>query len=390
MLYLLIVFFDMRKNEGIGFVIATLMLLGLGCQEEVNTSNVELLEFVEEYSLPLELEALPRARSLQYNPKKNELSFFEQSQTKLYVYDFATRQLKHTFTFAKEGPNGTGNYNRLLGHHYINPDSIYLFNNSTFALMAFSGENRIKQEFRLNGYDNSQLVAFPDVRCLRPLVIVGGKAIIMGVSVGLNPVDNHTKLNQLRLIDLETGEITYTLPRSERYNQGYWGNVMLYQAYYDYNPDTEELVCATGLDHELFIYDLKTGKIRTVDARIEGFPNELKPLRKDKDERVSKEEAKRYEWTTPSYYCILYDTYRKRYYRFATPPLSDEEYLADEPLWPIVAVFDEHFDKVGEYTFPKDLPLKFNVMFVGPEGIYVNTPQLKEGFMSFYIFKPPV
>ena len=382
----------MRKNERIGFIIAVLTLFWIGsCQKNgVDTSNVELLDFVEEYSLPLELEALPRARSLQFNPEKNELSFFEQSQTKLYVYDFATRQLKHTFTFAKEGPNGTGKYHNLVGHYYAAPDSIYLFNNTTYSLLHFSGRNMLKEEYRLNGFDNRNLATYPDARTLRPLMVKDNKAIILGMSVGLNTVEDHTQLNQLRLIDLKTGELTYALPRSERYNQGYWGNVMLYQAYYDYNPDTEEVVCATGLDHELFIYDLKTGGIRTVNAKIEGFPDKFQPLRKDKDARVSKEEAKRYEWTNPSYYCILYDTYRKQYYRFATPPLSDEAYLANEPLWPIVAVFDENFNKVGEYTFPKGVPLKFNVMFVGPEGIYVNTPQLQEGFMSFYIFKTPV
>lgn len=371
------------------FALFALTCFVLSCQREHARIPVEELDYVATWEIPLELTASPVPQSVQMNYETDEFSFFEQSQGTLYVYDFSKKTLKDSVTFSREGPNGTGNYSRM-GHCYLGPDSVFLFNNSTFSLMAYTGDGRLEEEFRLNGFDNSERAAFPDVQPIRPLTIIDNKAIIMGMSVGLNPVEDHTQLNQLRVLDLHTGNITYTYPRIDKYNDGYWGNVMRYNSSYTFNPHKNQMICANGLDHDLSIYDLEGKLIDRIDAKINGFPQDFKPLRKDKDARVSKEEARKYGHTTASYYAVLYDPYKKLIYRFATPPQTTEEYVSNSPLRPIVAVYDQEYEKIGAYVFPDKVPLRFNALFVGPEGIYVNTPQLQEGFMSFYIFNVPV
>lgn len=359
------------------------------CAPEVSyTDNKDLpvLSPVEQVNFPLGNTSEVFPKDLHYHQQSNTLTFFDHLKSELVIIDFATKEQETVIPFSTEGPDGIGRHSNI-GHYYQSPDSIYIFNKFRNELILFDANQKAIERLKIRPDDAPMTVPFPDARTLRPLIIHDNLAILMGVSIGLEPQEDHTLVNNLFFYDLETHELDYALPRPDIYNQGQWGALIKYFGFFNYIPKEEKLICSLGLDHNVYLFDLKTQQHSVHHAPISIFPKTFIPLREDINADIPKEKMRQYSHTTPTYYAILHDPYKEVYYRFGTPPQTDEEYLSNEPLGLIMAVFDKDFTNLGEYQFPPNYPLKYHAIFVAPDGLYINAVPSEENQISFYRFE---
>ncbi|MFQ5447803.1 MAG: DUF4221 family protein, partial [Saprospiraceae bacterium] len=104
-----------------------------------------------------------------------------------------------------------------------------------------------------------------------------------------------------------------------------------------------------------------------------------------------KDALQKYDHTTPSYYCIIFDKYRRLYYRFATLPLSEDEYnTADRRHQPTIIILNEDFKKIGETVLPKR-GFNYRMIFLNNMGLHIGKEseyRKDESKLTFGIFLP--
>ncbi|NJL15672.1 MAG: DUF4221 family protein [Microscillaceae bacterium] len=92
-----------------------------------------------------------------------------------------------------------------------------------------------------------------------------------------------------------------------------------------------------------------------------------------------------------SYRHIIYDAFRKVYYRFVLHPTRPDapDYRHDKPF--SIIILNEKLKKIGETEIFKDR-MFYDNFFVGPEGLYISqdhfdNPRTREDSMRFRLFK---
>ena len=127
-----------------------------------------------------------------------------------------------------------------------------------------------------------------------------------------------------------------------------------------------------GAEPNLYVFDLKTKKTTVMPARSQSDTVAIKGLTKKEMKDV--DQKLQILANTSQYHQVIYDPYRKLYYRFFSPflPEKDEEGLYNSFIDKryILMVFDQNFNLIGEYPLPKR---KFShyFAFVGKKGLYL-------------------
>lgn len=325
------------------------------------------------------------------SPDSAYFSFFNQLNSTLYVYNYDNQELEQRIVFENEGANGVGNPGKI-GHLIVSLDSIFLYNASNFKLMLANSNGKILKRISVRTNDAGVYTPFADVRTLKPMVYKDNKVYLTGLKVGVEPIPDHTKFNNVIAVHLEQDEIEYPglLRRSKTYNEGQWGALHYYQLYPCYNPNTGRFVYSFGIDHNVYETD-HDDYIQPYMANSRYFDKKIKPLAKDKDLSMAElpvNKRTEYDFTTPSYYAILYDESRNLYYRFVSPALTKEEYREKKPLSPVVMILDENFEILGETSLPSQGTYNYSMMFVNENGLHIMHDNGEEGKLYFVIFEP--
>lgn len=379
--------FDPALDSSI-LTVLVFMLCSCNPDQDLGEMPIPLLSPDEFYTIPLREDYSIYPKDLIFDHSTRQLSFFDHTTYTLLRIDFPTKKLVDSLKIDKEGPDGIGGASRIA-HFISSKGRIFIFNKSSKTLFELDKAGKVRNKILIRDSDMPVNIPFPDARTLRPFVVKDNVAVIMGLSIGLEIQQDHTQVQNLFLVDMKSKNIEYRLPRPAIYNEGQWGALLKYANYCDYNANAGSLLVAMGLDHNIYEYFIDQDSLVRHRAKISVFPESFTPLKKDKDAVVSVEQTRHYGHTTPSYFAILYDPYKYVYYRFGTLGLSEDAYQNDESLSPVVAVLNQNFQKIGEYAFPKELYLRYNTMFVAPDGIHIGAyPKDKEA-LSFYRFNIP-
>jgi len=150
--------------------------------------------------------------------------------------------------------------------------------------------------------------------------------------------------------------------------------------------DDDQLVSSYSSDHKIHLLDLKDRTKSEFLAKSKFF-EKLEPL-----ENPGMDTNREYVFTTPSYGAIIFDPYRKIYYRIARHGLSeiaDDSEFYDQNF--SIIILDEDFQILGESFFPgkRYIPHQF---FLTEEGLYLSSnndknPELREDVLSFKLFE---
>jgi len=383
---------QMNKNLVFLSIVLCAFLL-LECDKDSKSRNVSnnKIHFSEIAEIRFPLDSLTSfyQNSLQYRNGEDEgfLSLYNEPANSIYEYTYEGRRLNRIIHFEKEGPDGIGQ-NYKMGHLIAGTDSIFLFNYLTKALFLTNSNGRILRKYDLKTQDEKKQPSVQlDTRY--PAYCTGSKIYFIGANFFHQ--EDHTKLLNVIVLDLESGEMSYHFPRPAIYNEGNWG-YFKYIVYHCYIPDAGKFVYSFGVSDSLFVTGLKFKTITKHPARSRFF-DEIKPLTNNLSEKVTDERIDEYDMTTPTYGPVIYDPFRKLYYRFAFHAISMEDYKSGDrrrqkPKTSII-VLDARFKFIDEVILPVDEYMT-TMYFVNGEGLHLaksNRYKENEDFLTFGIFK---
>ncbi len=312
---------------------------------------------------------------------------FNEITNSLQIYDLETQSLKKELIFDREGDQGVN----IAYFHVLSMDSIILFPpyGANSSLQTLPGRLKKRIQFDLpSGYStifphNSYYVSPP---------VVIGKELIAKVRGDKRPTEyTQDLLDSLALeaeINLESGALRL-LPLGFPRDYLSSGNKQLE---YSVNNQGEKKVVSFMGDHRLYFSDQNSKEWKAVEAKSQFLDDQMPTIPKDVDSRGFNE----YAFAKSRYESLVYDSFRKVYYRFAYPNVSfetDEELraLRNSPGPFVVMVFDENLNLLTETKFEAGTYLPTN-FFVGEKGLYLSlshpdNPEIKEDEMAFELIK---
>jgi hypothetical protein len=173
----------------------------------------------------------------------------------------------------------------------------------------------------------------------------------------------------------------------EVYQKGnVWGS---YQAIYRQTIDEEgQAILSFPMDGKVYVKSLDGASLGEHEATCDAFTKSPTPIKASGDDEE-------YNIQTDAYEDIVYDSYRKVYYRFATKgraELPEKRVVSGAIYKPAyVIILDKNFNKIGETRLPEN---RHNVQsfFVGKKGLYISdshpdNPTNREDRLTFTCYE---
>lgn len=252
-------------------------------------------------------------------------------------------------------------------------DSIFIFNYDGPMVYLVNEKGKLIDQFQIghelgqgkHGYELSSPFANPSVTS--PMVITATNELLMtGWLAGEAKQD--TAFNRLILnsYNLKAHQVKYEVDYTKDYGSANWGGTLFRMPYSTYNPNSGEFVISLPAKHQVIIR--RPDRSVTEKMASSNVVNEISSM-SDIGKKYVKYDSNAHFSTTPSYWAVIYDSYKNVYYRVVQLP--DESQELDRYGWKskknIIMVFDQKFNYIGESIVPENL--SFETFFVSPEGL---------------------
>lgn len=276
-----------------------------------------------------------------------------------------------------------GDLRNYSGFSFITPDSIFVYDYAGKKLSLFGTEvgKIVKSHIIEKVYNNLS----PEALNASPILITGESAILTGQGIyTANHFDYNDPLSVK--VNLEDGSCKYGVRYPEEYSKAYFGGVYMHTPYHCAD-DEGRIVYSFPASNYVFRYDTNLDLVDSIymgsryTDYIESAPSSSLEWLKSEDDRI------RYYISQHSYSSILYDPFRKVYYRIAEHPLSnwDGEWFI-KPFSIVVSDTDGNIitetPLVDEYE-----SLNKGNMHVGREGLMIQKRTEDENTIDFVIYK---
>jgi len=380
----------MYKFTALPFYLCLFLGMIFSCQEkEEKEKSWSLVASGEKFILPLDDQTSNISPGLEYfSAEKSYLFNANWNTNSLQIFDLENGVLNKELIFEREGADGV----EWSYYHVHSLDSIFLFPpvGKQIVLTDTSGiiKNRIRFELP-EGYfnifpHNSYYVSPPNV---------DGKELIVKVRAEVRPSEiTQEKLESIALfaaINLETGAMRLG-PNGFPKDYLSSGQKQLEYSFH-YHQGGKTMVSFMG-DHRLYQKSSETSPMESTSGKSQYLDDQMPFFQKDADSRGMSE----YAFAKSRYESLVFDSYRKVYYRFAYPSVAfetDEELraLINSPGAFVVMVFDEDLNLLTETKFESGRYYPTN-FFVGEKGLYISlshpdNPQIQEDEMAFELIK---
>lgn len=368
----------------IAYIITIIVIMG-SCNPHKNKS----VALVKTDSICFKLDSQTKNNLFNYSlydeNGKSYFSFQNRNSNDILFYDINSKKLEFKITPKVEGNNGIG---FISGYYIHNMDSIYLTNLDTKEISLINKDCNIINKYAYDyDCDNNELSLFslsgfnykPAQEINRTLYLYSGPNRYIDkdpVSIAFN-MDTHN-INSLNFYYPEYPGSDIKLKKyglEDTFSRCYDGVNFIYSFYYD-----ENIYVTTPSHKTINKVQIKSKYIDKVQ-----LPNELK---------ASPEDFCLNAW----YGNLLYDQYRKVYYRIAYPE-SDN---MDKGVNPIelfdygrknfsIIILDKELNIIGETLFP-DYTYNSGVLFINKEGLYISSshsmnPTFNDDILSFHKFE---
>lgn len=322
-------------------------------QDNRTYSSGTVLKEIGEKKFILDSLTAPSTQSVEYftHGDSSYLAIMSLNENKIVIFSEASKRIVKKIPITKNGPNSIGRVD-YIGSCFISPDSIILANEWTNNVYIIDGKGAIiyKKSIPRDFYTKEGVMA----KTLQPIIYRDKKIYIMFGSTGLASED-HTKRNTVLVIDPKQNSTELIFPRPKSYNQGNWGaHCMMDFPYVSYNKDKDIFIYSFPVDSLLFATN-HAGTVNEYSASSELF-KDVKPMSNNRMSNQDFDESVIYDYTTSHYYKIIYDPYRKYYYRFTLlgntkNQIMDPKIVYDQQE--SVIILDQNFQKIGESTLPR-------------------------------------
>ncbi|MDR2145114.1 MAG: DUF4221 domain-containing protein [Tannerella sp.] len=313
---------------------------------------------------------------------------FQNTSNQLLFYDLNTEDFLYKIQLEREGPNGIS---RPSGYYIEDLNNIYITSSMPRILYKIDSTGTVIQKIPYgktdSGYEIISQSSWSTV--YTPLVFIDSKLYLSQHPWQGNPVSKTPlcvvidTLNQSYVLPypfpplIEDGEL-FTAPDATSFSRIFNGKEFVYSFFSDEN------IHVANIGHtDVRKYKIKSqyiGKIVIKNISISDMYEHAK-----------------FRYGNPLYGNLIYDPYRKLYYRFAYPGVDLEngpDYISLTALGRkkfSIIILDKNFNVVGETMFPEWVYCP-SVMFVSRDGLYIcnNHPMsssFNEDILSFECFE---
>ena len=315
------------------------------------------------------------------NDGKRYLVYQCDNKKSIQFYNFDSGLLESEIRFRSDGPNGIP---KLTGFYIVNPDSIFVLSGHARKLYIINSKGEVLKTYSLLMGDESKGTSMA-------LITTSNEPFLIGDTLFINAFPDRSpyyKGQHIQAINLKTGEYYYKGEFPVLYaNLDGW-NKMSTGVYKLYNQHNGSLLSSHMGSKYLFSGSTDNTLKVQFYAGSKFFDNVAPIPLKDKEKSWS------YHYLTQNYYGqVLYDQYRKVYYRIAmlaVDPLNDKNErnrIEDKPI--SIIILNNKLEKIGE-TLLSSNKYFFRTMFVEKEGLYIaatnyKNPDLKEDRLAYIL-----
>lgn len=316
------------------------------------------------------------------------LAFTNEYDNAIVFYDYKTKQYLGRTEFDKEGNNGIGT---IFSFYYLNQDSIYLYNFTTYSLYLANVRGEVVMRRDLHTIPNlsaDSLFFAPQLfpRTNSPLKKIGDELLIAGFFMNEQAGENSVNRPVLAYYDLSKNTLRFSDSYPSMYHKGNWGGDFTYRnPFYTLSPKNE-IILGFAADHNIRVHAKDEIEYHEYYAGV-GGDFEITPITKDiAINTIAREAVNQHYTRTLSYQAIVYDKYRKVYYRLALLPDSDIDIKVGPIRKPIeIVVLNDHFELIGKGTIKRER-YWINQCFVSPDGFHIQVESDNDDELRFKTF----
>lgn len=346
-------------------------------------------------SIPLDSMTSPEGNDICFHEDKNNnilVYLINRKTNSLYIYDWLSKKQLSKLSFQVEGPSGVGNVNYVYAK---SRDSIFLLSNYQYKLTLINSKGNILRKFTLlpdgSKFDESTLQApsgsysiLPTGGWQSPIIETNNVIYLCGFP-NLNPMQkDFYSVGKVSLaLNLKTGKVTYFKGYPDSYKEKAALPMQSLSPFWVHNAYNGSIIYSFPDDHNISIYNLSSGA--TVSKKV--ISDKFKANNQLFKRSNNPFDELNYFMSTSHYDRIIYDKYRKIYYRFVK--INKYKTYNNSLRFPFdyrIIVVDSNFVKKGEIE--SSVEYDHGYFFVSKDGLYLqeNNPQ-NEDFLYFSLFK---
>lgn len=305
------------------------------------------------------------------------LTFQNNVEPEILWYDLASQKYVKTIKLEKEGNNGVGVF---CGYQIYSENEIYIpeMMQTVIDVVNTRGEiiRKIKYEKTSSGKPTIPFVSpsFP----YKPIYILNKKLYIsQSPNRALNDVLANSPVTLiLDTINNSVREFDIRFPKVVS-EEALRGNTLGVEFNYSMCYNGKEFVYSFFFDEDISIVSLE-GKILN---KVKAKSRYLEKLYDEMKAPADMSELVEIICKIPMYGNLIYDEYRKVYYRFVYPEteLENDNFM---DIWQLgrskfsVMILDENFNVLGETLLPENTYAS-NLFFIREDGLYISTSFVK-------------
>lgn len=368
------------------YFISLIIFLFYSCSKSTSNQNTDILIAADTLYLPVPDDTYVQSKSLFAYEKGEEEFLVFQNDTKrggpfFLTYDINTGTIIKRTDFEKEGANGVirpSGVIRVADDRYIVTSlagGVYLVNDE--------GEVLKRQYF----FSKEDMDAYP-ISTYRsylyaPLLMKDSLFLFHLNGAGFPHQKEDWKTTPLFAhFDLSTGEKGYEeFFYPDLFSQDEILNICSYDSDFSYDSDGRSIAVSLMMSDSIYVWD-KQNTVKAYNAKSRYFPN-IHPTTYNVSLGLA--DWTREERNKPRYWHLIYDKYRKVYYRFAIMPYEIPQDVAPLGIqWGeefSIVVLNDHFEVIGETRFPGNTYV-YQMCFVGKKGLYISLNNQKNPINS--------
>ncbi len=312
--------------------------------------------------------------------KGNEfLTFQNDVEPQILVYDMNTQQYVKTITLDKEGADGVGVF---CGYYIQSWDEIYIPCMMRNEIDVVDSEGKIRRRIQYSKtVEGKQTLPVMVLSCpYTPLYIINEKIYINqqcpNRRLGNRAVEDSPVTLVLDTISGELNEFSLRFPpimTSERIQ----GNTLGSEFDYSQVLNDTNFVYSFFFDEKIKVVSLSGDILRTVSAKSRYLDRfDLS------NQNVDLASLPKILCQIPFYGNLIYDKYRDVYYRFVYPETEVQPNDNAMDIWQLgrskfsIMILNKEFEVVGETLFPENTYAS-NHFFIREDGLYLSTSFVK-------------
>lgn len=380
-------------------------LIGSACSKNVveieNTQKDSLeikmsLDMVNLHQYELDSLTPPRPEYIQMYEDTSgllNLTFLNSFDKSIYFYDYASGGYLNKIDLKKED---SIMFVKPKGYHIKNLDSIYVYDMQFIHMVMTNDKSLILDIISYKGEPDSAnwYKSYPQYlpRTVQPFYEVPEGLLLTGQHLWTLSKARIEQFEFTSLMNFKTKKLDFKhkYPK-ELYGFGYnWQGFFSTSVYSLLHPDGNKMIYSFPVSHDLYMYSLDTEESSKFYAGSI-VANTITSI--DEDTKNTPHEVKALHFLQQDMYAgIVYDKYRKVYYRFlrkGIPNATLQINKEDKPI--VIIILDDEFNYLGEKNIGTGEEWNWENSFVTEEGLnieYIDKDDIEEHYLNFKTFIP--